>query len=186
MSVTAEERTIARDSSEEQSIVHEARGALAAALERIGCQTEANPHAVPGNDGLELPSVTFRASGALLAEILELVSELANRPPSRARLCHDWCVESRPSRQGGVLHTLTPRRHPAWASPTEIDLQSARRDSETLAAFFLLRRGQAGEQAAHAPRRRPTRMPAVRPAEGRTRGYFRGTLSIVPSIAAGR
>jgi hypothetical protein len=160
--------------------------ALGAALERIGCHLETGPP-VPGQNGEEaLPSVTFRAPGALLAEILELVSELASRPPSRTRLGHVWCVESRPSLQGGLLHTLTPCRRAIGPRVCEMEIATARRDSETLAAFFLMRRGPLLEHPARVSTRRPMRLPAARPTEARSRGYVRGTLSTVPPAAVRR
>jgi hypothetical protein len=162
------------------------RATLAAALERIGCQTEESSSRT-GEDERWMPSVTFRASGVLLTEILELVSELANRPPSRARLSHIWCVQSRPSLQGGLLHTLTPQFQANSAPPSLSELQAAGRDSETLAAFLVMRRGQPVENASRTTARRPTRIPSTRPvSEVRQRGYVRGTLSIVPPIPAGR
>jgi hypothetical protein len=182
-----EESGLGRESGEEQnSIECEAFEALSAALERIGCHTEMSGQAAAGDEGMELPSVTFRASETLLGEILALISELANRPPSRARLIHVWCVESCPSRQGGVVHTLSPRRGASTARISEVDVQAARRDSETLAAFLLLRSGQMAEQPARAPHRRTARMPVARPTDVRSRGYFRGTHAIVPPVAAGR
>lgn len=161
------------------------RGALATALERMGCQTEGSARR-GGDESEGVLAVTFRASGTVLSEILDLVSELATRPPSRTRLSQLWSVESRPSLQGGILHTLAPHRASATAPLSENELQAARRDSETLAAFLLLRRGTVVEPATRPTARRSTRIPSPRPAEPRSRGYFRGALTTLPPVRAGR
>jgi hypothetical protein len=120
---------------------------LVAALQRIGCQTEASceGHLEVLASGEpctpRLPYVVFRAPGNLVTDILDLAAELYSRP-TRARLCYVWYVESCPSMDGGVLHTLTPHFAYGREQLSESDLQAAQRDSHTLAAFLLLRRGQ--------------------------------------------
>ena len=120
---------------------------LVAALQRIGCRTEASceGHLEVLASGEpctpRLPYVVFRAPGNLVTDILDLAAELYSRP-TRARLCYVWYVESCPSMEGGVLHTLTPHFAYGREQLTESDLQAAQRDSHTLAAFLLLRRGQ--------------------------------------------
>jgi hypothetical protein len=120
---------------------------LVAALQRIGCQTEASceGHLEVLASGEpctpRLPYVVFRAPGSLVTDILDLAAELYSRP-TRARLCYVWYVESCPSMEGGVLHTLTPHFAYGREQLSEADLRAAQRDSHTLAAFLHLRRGQ--------------------------------------------
>lgn len=167
---------------------------LRMALEWIGCETQAGMEPGAGSretGALRMPAVTFRAPGPLLTEILDLVCELSARPPSRASLSHSWCVESHPNRQGGVLHTLTPRHRRPCDRLSELDVEAARRDSATLAAFLLMRRGRAAEATSAGDETAPTpavhRLPSARGAGPRFRGYVRGTLAIAsPQVAARR
>jgi hypothetical protein len=142
-----EETSISPAAAGEESQIDPGIQPLVAALRRIGCQTEASceGHLERLSSGEpctpRLPYVVFRSPGDLVTDILDLAAELYSRP-TRARLCYVWYVESCPSMEGGVVHTLTPHFAYGREQLTEADLQAAQRDSHTLAAFLLLRRGQ--------------------------------------------